>query len=197
MKLHNCIQGSPEWHELRKRLTASEAQSIAAQGKGLDTLCMETVARMFSKAEPINYTNEDMERGHLLENEARGSFEIETGLMVEEVGFVEMDEYVGASPDGLTSDDGLIEIKCPSDKIYTEYLYTEKIDPKYFAQMQMQMLVTERKHCWYVVYNPNFEKSIVIKRVDWDQTMIDKIVKGLEIGRAKIKDIYGTIQTKN
>ena len=55
--------------------------------------------------------------------------------------------------------------------------------------MQMQMYVCERKWCDFVVYNPNYDNSLIIKRVDRNEETIEKLVKGLTAGRKMIIDI--------
>jgi exodeoxyribonuclease (lambda-induced) len=120
-------------------------------------------------------------------------YEIETGNTVTEVGYCQLDDYSGCSPDGFIGEDGLIEIKCPCDSVFVRYLYDKKVDPKYYAQMQMQMLVTGRKWCDYVVFNQNFEKSIVIKRIELDEESQVKLNFGLEQGKTKIKEIVKNI----
>jgi hypothetical protein len=56
-------------------------------------------------------------------------------------------------------------------------------------QMQMQMLICQRKWCDYVCYNPNFEKSIVIARVLPSIEDFAKLDKGLDIARSRIEEI--------
>ena len=198
MIIHNIEQRSDEWFTIkREKLGASHAQAIASQGKGLETYLIELMSEYYSIAPKENYTNEHIERGNELESQARAIYELETGNEVEEVGFVEIDEYVGCSPDGLVGEDGLIEIKCPSDKVYFQYLLDGKIDTGYTWQMQMQMLICERKWCDYVVYNPNFEKSIVITRVYKNEEDFEKLEKGFEIARARIKEINNKIKGVN
>ena len=110
---------------------------------------------------------------------------------------MEENEYVGVSPDGLVGEDGLIEIKCPQDKTYTQYLLDGKIKPEYYSQMQMQMFITERLWCDYVVYNPNFKKSITIQRVYPDKEEIKRIADGLAKGVEMIKGIVNDVNSKN
>lgn len=184
MKLHNLKQGTPEWFEVRKgKLTASNAQAIATGGKGLETLVYEILAEKYSSAEPINYTNADMERGHKLEEQARQMYELENGLKIIQVGFAELDEFTGASPDGLIGEDGLIEIKCKKDSVYIRALIEGGIDSKYEWQMQMQMLVTDRKWVDFVDYNPNFTKSMNITRIVADPKKQEKLREGIEKGK--------------
>jgi len=188
MKFYTVTQGSPEWFELRTQypLTASNAQAIATVGKGLETLCYDKMAERYSSQPKEQYTNDDLERGIELESQARGVYELNTGTTVELIGFVTNDEInpvSGCSPDGLVGDDGLLEIKCPKDEKYFKMLINGiEIESKYIWQMQMQMLFTERKWCDYMLYNPNFKTSYLIKRVEVDEEMVKKIKAGLKIG---------------
>ena len=190
MKIYNFEQRTEDWYNIRKgKMTASNAETIIANGKGLETYIYNLMAEYYSSAEKENYINADMQRGIDLEPEARLEFEFYTDLDVQEVGFIEYNEFIGVSPDGLVGDDGLIEIKCPNDSIYFKLLLSNNIKPEYIAQMQMQMYVTDRQYCYFVSYNPNFEKSLYIKKINRDEEMIDKLKKGLERGTELIKEI--------
>lgn len=190
MKIYNFEQRTEDWYNIRKgKMTASNAEIIIANGKGLETYIYNLMAEYYSSAEKENYINADMQRGIDLEPEARLEFEFYTDLDVQEVGFIEYNEFIGVSPDGLVGDDGLIEIKCPNDSIYFKLLLSNNIKPEYIAQMQMQMYVTDRQYCYFVSYNPNFEKSLYIKKINRDEEMIEKLKKGLERGTELIKEI--------
>lgn len=189
------LQRSKEWFEIKNKypLSASNAQAIGNQGKGLETLVWEKLAEKYSLADKEKYTNKDLERGVELEPLARDMYELHTGLKVKEVGFVinEKVSKVGmASPDGLVGEDGLVEIKCFEDKKHFQNIVNGlETESQYEWQMQMQMLFTGRKWCDYVTYNPNFKQSLLIKRVVADKEMQDKIIKGLEIGEKLLKEI--------
>ena len=190
MKIYNFEQRTDEWYAIRRgKMSASNAETIIANGKGLETYIYNLMAEYYSSAEKENYINADMQRGIDLEPEAKIEFQFYTGLDIKEVGCVELNEYILVSPDGLIGDDGLIEIKCPNDSIYFKLLLSNNIKPEYIAQMQMQMYVTERQYCYFVSYNPNFEKSLYIKKINRDEEMIDKLKKGLERGTQLIKEI--------
>ncbi len=193
MKIYRELkQGTEEWLQLRRgRLTASHAQAIATAGKGLDTLCYQKVAEKLTDGQGEGYTNADMERGNELEHEARSLYEISTGNIVEEVAFVELDEMIGCSPDGLIGDDGLIEIKCKNNVNHLKSLLSGEIEKAHYWQMQMQMYVTGRKWCDYVLYNPNYsdDKRLVIKRVERSDEDIEKIKIGLEKGVKLVQEI--------
>ena len=190
MKIYNFEQRTEDWYNIRKgKMTASNAETIIANGKGLETYIYNLMAEYYSSAEKENYINADMQRGIDLEPEAKIEFQFYTGLDIKEVGYVEFNEYILVSPDGLIGDDGLIEIKCPNDSIYFKLLLSNNIKPEYIAQMQMQMYVTDRQYCYFVSYNPNFEKSLYIKKINRDEEMINKLKKGLERGTQLIKEI--------
>ena len=190
MKIYNFEQRTEDWYNIRKgKMTASNAETIIANGKGLETYIYNLMAEYYSSAEKENYINADMQRGIDLEPEARLEFEFYTDLDVQEVGFIEYNEFIGVRTDGLIGDDGLIEIKCPNDSVYFKLLLSNNIKPEYIAQMQMQMYVTDRQYCYFVSYNPNFEKSLYIKKINRDEEMIEKLKKGLERGTELIKEI--------
>lgn len=200
MTIHQVEQGTKEWFDLRLQypLTASVAQAIGNQGKGLETLCWEKTAEKYSTAEKENYTNEHLERGKELEEQARGIYELTTGNNVQVVGFV-TDETIskvgGASPDGMVGDDGLLEIKCFADtkhfKAIIDYKKTGKfeIESQYVWQMQMQMLFTGRNWVDFSIYNPSYKDSLLIQRVTKDEVMQEKIKVGLAMGEKILKEI--------
>src|SRR5699024_303651 len=89
----------------------------------------------------------DIERGHLDEPLAREVYEQWKGMDVTEVGFMtrNIEGYVlGFSPDGLVSDDGLVEIKSRKPQLQLQYVLTGDIPFAHFIQMQTGMLVSGR-----------------------------------------------------
>lgn len=197
MKIHNFEQGSEEWFEIRKlKMTASHGQEVGNCGKGLETYILELVSEYLSSAKKEHFISEDTERGNELEANARSLYELENGYQVEEVGFVEIDENVGCSPDGLIADDGGIEIKCPNDINFTKVLlFGEKaIDSKYIWQIQMNLLLTKRKWWDLVYYNPNFKTNLIKYRIEPDLEKFQALEKGLEIGKKLIKEYLEKIK---
>lgn len=197
MKIYNDLQqGTEEWLRVRLgKFTASSASTIAVNGKGLETLIFEKAEELISGQIKEGYKNADMLRGNELEPKARNLYELETENIVNQVGFCELDEFIGCSPDGMIGTDGLMEVKCPTFRVYYEYLTTGLVDTGYMWQMQMQMFVTERKWCDYVVYNPLFKKTpIIIKRIERDENAINKLKVGLEMGKAKLQSIIERIK---
>lgn len=197
VKIHEQLeQGSDEWFEVRRgKLTASHANTIKANGKGLDTYCMDKAVEVFSEEREEHISNVHTRRGNELEPVAKAHYEVRKGVEVKEIGFAEYNDYVGVSPDGLVGDDGLIEIKCPAGKGFMYALLGSKIDSKYYDQMQMQMLVLDREWCDFVQFNPNFPTPMLIRRVYPDTEVQAKLLKGFASGEEKIKNLVEAAKT--
>lgn len=124
-------------------------------------------------------TNAAMRRGTELEPLARDFYVVETGAMVEEVGFYEHPSIAnsGASPDGLIGDDGLIEIKCPNTATHIKTLESKKPALKYMRQMQWQMACTGRKWCDFVSYDDRLPEhlSFFCVRILRDESLINEL----------------------
>lgn len=194
-------QGTDQWYKARiVMLTASHAQAIASNGKGLETEVMRLMQEYYSNSEPENYTSQAMQHGIDSESSAAFLYSVETGYSCIKSPFFVYDkypDYVGGSPDLLVNDNGLAEIKCPADKGYFDYLLSGKIPTNYEWQMQMQLLITGREWCDYVVYNENYSKKLIIKRIEPNQEKFDKLEKGFESGIQMIKDIVQKMESIN
>jgi hypothetical protein len=53
----------------------------------------------------------------------------------------------------------------------------------------MQMMLTCRDWCDFVVYNPNFDNEIIIKRITKDIKKQEDLIKGIKLGEKRIKEI--------
>lgn len=195
MKIHNFEQGTPEWFAIRKgKMTASKAQAIGNCGKGLKTYIEEMMAEFYSSGEKETFTTKHLDRGKELEPIARAMYEIKNGVKVQEVGFIEYNEFVGCSPDGLVGDDGGVEIKSIQDKDYFIHLISEdEYSSEHVWQVQMCLLVTGR-HWWDLVYyNPNYKKSMCVYRIYPDPEKFEALKKGFEMGQEMITNIKNKI----
>lgn len=197
MQIHNFEQHSDEWQAIRcGKFTASFANTIAAGGTGLETLCFKIAAEKLTGRKEETFKSTAMEQGNELEAVARTLFEMKTGYAVEEVGFVEVDDLEGSSPDGLLHiGDELtgVEFKCPQDNTYAKLLFDRQIKPEYYAQMQMQMSHIGARRWFYCVYNPHFAEEMVIIEIAFDPEFADKLHKGLDKGKAHVREILSQI----
>lgn len=192
----DIMQGTDAWRNLRTgKLTASHAQEIGNCGKGLDTYIMEVLAGEYSSGEVEFYKNKDMDRGTELEPSARAIYELENNVTLEQVGFIEYNDLIGCSPDGLEGEDVGVEIKCHADVGHFKMILNgaDEIDTKYMWQIQMNLLITGRKLWKYIAYNPNFQKSLLVFDILPDKVMQDKLLAGFKLGEEKIKAIKSKI----
>lgn len=119
-----------------------------------------------------------MEKGTEREQMARAAYEIETGNIVQEVGFIEYkrDRMVGASPDGLVLDDGGVEIKCPEPLKHTLTLLYG-MPKEHVAQVQAGMMVTGRSWWDFISFCPEHKQfPLYIERVQRDDFLIAQMV---------------------
>lgn len=182
----DIIQGTEEWHELRRgKLTASHATAIANKKSGLNTYIEDIIESLICERE--HFENEHTRRGNELEPIARIKYEFETGSRVEEVGFVQYCEFSGFSPDGLIGEDGGLEIKCRNNKKHLRLLRGGKIESSTIWQIQQSLFMSGRKWWDFVSYNKNFKQSIFIKRIYPDPQKFEEIKTGLELGIKLLK----------
>ena len=190
MQIFNLEQLSPEWFQIRqKRLTASHAQCIAAQGAGLRSYVNELMAESYSTAPKEHFSNHHIERGISLEPQAGMVYSFEKNIATEKVGFVTLGSYVGCSPDLFAGKDGLCEIKCHADKKHFDLILGGKFESKYIWQVQCQMLICEKKWADLVSYNPNFTQYLIVHRILPDQEKFDKLSEGMLLGKRMIEEI--------
>lgn len=188
-------QRSDEWFAIREnKLTASNADKIATNGTGLKTYCWELVSEALSKEKPEQIQNENILRGVTLEEQAATYCSLITGLNWEEIGFVEVNDFLGCSPDrAIIGEDGkiskILEIKCPNNKNFLELLITDEIPKNYVWQVHFQMLCCELDKATFFSYNQNIYPYYFMKEVNRDEEMIAKLQKGIEDGTKLIKQI--------
>lgn len=194
MKQHKVEQNTPEWMELRRgKFTASSfadlftKETTAAYQKAIYRVVFERL----TGEQPELFSNEYMQRGHELEPFAVKSYEMETFQTVEPGGFFELNEWIGASPDGLVGSDGLLEIKCPAYNTMIEYLLKGKLPSQYKWQVQGQLYVTGRKWVDFMSYHPKLKPLII--RVDRDEDMIKDLEAILEQSITKVETIINKI----
>jgi putative phage-type endonuclease len=171
-------QLTAEWFEIRAgKVTASRVYDVISKTKsggyaaGRADYHLQLVTERLSKQITSAYVTPAMQWGIDREPEARVRYQSKYE-MVDEVGFVAhpMIPDSGASPDGLVSTEGQLEIKCPNLKTHYETLITGKIQARYITQMQWQMACTGRAWCDYFSYDPRAEEGLEFfcKRVDRD-----------------------------
>lgn len=124
-----------------------------------------------------------MRRGHELEPEARMEHEIQTGLIVTQVGLVKTDDEVfGASADGFIGEDGGSEYKCflAPDKLRAFHIDNDASDV--IDQVQGCMWITGRKW-WHIgMYCPLLKpvgRQLWLQEFKRDDDYIEKLEEDL------------------
>lgn len=171
-------QLSDEWFAQRiGKVTASRVKDVMAKTKSgpsasRKNYLMELLCQRLTGAREEGFTNSAMQRGTELEPLARSAYEVRSGFMVREAGFVVHPEHdgTGASPDGFVDDDGLIEIKCPNTAQHIACIQSGKYDAKYWWQMQHQMECTGRAWCDFVSFDDRLPEplQLFVARVERD-----------------------------
>lgn len=189
MKIHNFEQRSEEWFKIRLgKITGSDFHTYMGKSETRKRRIIEKATEIITGMSTENgYESEDMKRGRELEDEAILVYEMIKGVDVEKVGFVEYNEFAGCSPDGLVGEDGIIECKAPKNSVFVKQVVTGVIDPVYYAQMQYNLFITQRKWCDYIAYNRNFEPYIV--RFGKDDAFQEKIKESLFQSISEIEEI--------
>lgn len=201
MKLYDFLQKSDEWFNIRLgKFTGSNFHIFFGNSKTKEIELYKKAAERITKtkSDSDSFSNKHIERGVELENEARLMYELESMNNVKEVGFIELDEFCGCSPDGLVGDDGMIEIKCKDNHTFLKQIIREEkaIEPIYRTQIQFNLYVSGRKWCDYVCYNPNFNQALYIKRIDRDEDYIEKIKDCIETCNFTIDEIIKTLNRR-
>jgi hypothetical protein len=181
MQVHNMPQGTPEWFEVRRGIpTASKFKDVMAKGKGLTRASyMKFLAGEIITGEPgETYKNADMERGHLMEPDARALYAFVTDSAPEQVGFITNGKK-GGSPDSLIGNNGLLEIKTNKPSVLGDYLDADEFPSEYKAQCQGNLWIAEREWIDIICYWPKFPS--LIKRAYRDEHFIKQMADEIEL----------------
>lgn len=197
MKYHYDIaQNTAEWMGVRLgKFTASMFSDLFSKEstKTYQNAINKVVFERLTGELPESFSNEWTERGHELEGEAIEAYELLKFNKVSRVGFVELSDWVGCSPDGLIGTDGLIQVKCPKHTTLIDYMLSGEVPNDYMIQMQGEMWVTGRKFNEFFVYHPKLRP--VYMRVIRDEKMIaeieTKVERAINEATSRIKFLKG------
>ncbi len=167
MKIIECAQGSPQWHQARagvitaSRFSDARAKLKTGANKGQPTEAARDYAFKVAieriSGQPLDegFSTWQQQRGNELEPEARMEHELATGLVVKRAGFVLTDDGIfGGSADGLIGDDGGSEYKClvSPEKLRDVLLLGDLSD--YTDQIQGCLWLTGRAWWHFCLYCP-------------------------------------------
>ena len=190
---HDVQQNTEEWESLRiGKITSSSMGLIMANyGKAFGDPAKRhalkiALERMSGLKAEYSFSNDHTERGHEQEPIARSEYEAMMFVDVQNGGFFELGN-IGASPDGLIGDNGLIEIKSVIAPVHYATLKRGGFDPAYQWQLYSNLKTTEREWIDFVSYCGEFvePKRVLIHRINANDCidqfqMIDKRVAEFE-----------------
>jgi putative phage-type endonuclease len=165
-------QRSQEWLDLRDQMiTASDVASAIGENhyETPDAFIKKKVLKTKWAG------NAATAHGTLLEPLVRDLYDARTGRKSHEIGLVQHRQYpwLGASPDGVTEDGLLIEIKC-----HLTRKIESKVPKHYWPQVQLQLEITDLEECDFVQYRPakteGAEPEFVVVRIKRDREWFAK-----------------------
>lgn len=196
IEVFDVEQGTPEWHQCRLGIpTASRFSDILAKGEGkMRTRYLRDLAAEILRGwvEMDGFSNAHMERGKIMEAEAREFYAFSRGADPVQVGFVRNGQ-AGASPDSLIGDEGGLEIKTALGHIQIERLQKRALPSEHRAQVQGNLWITERNWWDFVSYSPDLPPMII--RVERDEEYIALLSKAVDAFNEELDSIVQSIRT--
>ena len=139
------------------------------------------IERITKKPADSMYVNDAMQRGIDFEDTAVNCFEAKTGILTDKCGFVKSSDvaWLGASPDRLIDSDAILECKVPNTLTHSDYIIDGILPKKYVAQVQAQMLVTNRQRGYFISWDDRFIEGLelFVVEVKRDDEYLDNLVK--------------------
>lgn len=127
----------------------------------------------------VEFVSMWMQHGTEMEADAVSFYELQSDEDTQPCGFFTNDDHtVGASPDRLVGDRGLLEIKCPSEPIHMSYLLRMgSVYEAYKLQVQGQLWLSGRDWVDVLSFHPELPPALI--RMDRDQGCIDVLSKAV------------------
>lgn len=179
MEILTCAQNTPEWFAARMGIpTASEFKTLLgikkeAKEKVTRRTYMLKLAGEIVTGEPMeSYQNDHMERGKVMEDEARDLYSFKYDIEPQRVGFIRNGDK-GCSPDSLLGDRGMLEIKTKLPHLLIDCLLKDEFPAEHKAQCQGALWVAEREWIDIAVYWPKL--PLFVKRAYRDDGYIANI----------------------
>lgn len=190
----NIIQGSDDWHQLRKgKITGTTLKAIMGTKYAREQAYYEIIAeRLLSGLED---DENPMDRGIRLEPDAIASFEMETGKMVERTGFCQMEgnDKIAYSPDGLIGEEEDVEIKCMGGKNHVKLWLTNEVPDEYWWQVVQAFVVNPKlKKRYFVGYNPD----ITVHPIHIIEVKREQVLEDIENAEKSQKEFLEEVENK-
>jgi hypothetical protein len=146
IQIFDFDQGGEAWAQARCGIpTASRFADIMAKGEGKTRrkYLYELAGEIMTGEPAKGYTNAAMERGKVMEDEARDHYAFMKDVEPTRVGFVRNGDK-GCSPDSLIGERKVLEIKTKEPHVLIEAIVRGSFPPEHKAQCQGALWVCER-----------------------------------------------------
>lgn len=194
VQVFDCEQGTASWFECRRGLpTASEFSSVLAKGEGktrasyMRKLASEIITGEIGES----FTSAAMERGRIMEAEARDLYAFIHDAPLRQIGFMRNGQK-GASPDSLSGEAGGVEIKTQRADLLIETLLKDTFPTEHKAQCQGFLWVAEREWVDLVVYWPKM--PLFVKRAYRDEAYIKTLASEVDAFNADLAKMVARIK---
>ena len=200
IEIITCTQGEPEWFTARMGIpTASMFATVKAKGKGAadsktrTTYMLKLIGERMTGEPMESYSNGHMDRGKVMEEEARNFYAFQVEIEPELVGFIRNGEK-GCSPDSLLGTDGLLEIKTKLPHLQLAVLLAGTLPAEHKAQVQGQLWVAEREWADFCSYWPGL--PLFVTRVYRDEDYIKELSEEVDKFLAEMNDLHEQIKQR-
>lgn len=201
MKVHVFEQGSEQWEQIRKgKATASRFGDIVTPktlklSASSQRYAAELVAERLGVESPDELPSYWMQWGTEAEPYAIDEFRRSTGQPVERVGFIELNDGCGCSPDGLVGDDSIIEVKCPKPETLIRWQLNGELPSEYRMQVLGSLWVTGRERCHFWAWHPRIKPMHLV--IDRDAEVMDAFDELIPAFVESVKVMASCITTRS
>jgi len=198
-------QRTEEWFAARLgKVTASKVADVIAKTKSgystsRENYMTQLICERFTGKKQESFSNAAMDWGTETEPYARAAYEASKNVLVDEVGIIDHPflPMCAASPDGLVSDDGMVEIKCPNTATHFDTLLAGKMPTKYMPQVQWQMACANRLWNDFVSFDPRAPEGLqlFITRIERDDKYIANLENEVHLFLTELEQRIATLKT--
>jgi hypothetical protein len=198
IQIFDCQQGTPEWFACRAGIpTASEFSTVMAKGrdggksKTRDGYLRKLAGEVITGESVEGYSNAHMERGKVMEAEARDLYAFMKDVEPRLVGFIRNGD-AGYSPDSLIAHNGAAEVKTKLPHLQIEVLKRNDVPPEHVAQVQGGIWVGELEWLDFISYWPKL--PIFIRRVYRDEAYIKSLAASVKTFNEELAELVGWLR---
>lgn len=179
IQVFDMDQGGDDWFQARLGIpTASKFATVMAKGEGKtrSEYMRKLAGEILTGEASDSFSSAHMERGSIMEDEARLKYALSEGVEPYQVGFIRNGNK-GGSPDSLIGEKGGLEIKTALPHIQIDRLERDRLPPEHKAQVQGNLWISEREWWDFVSYWPRLPMLCVrvYRDEEYIKTMSDEI----------------------